>query len=163
MGQRDLESRAVVDTASDGVSRSGHLSRYLPERHISIDKKDFTRSTSGYVQTMAGSLVSATPIISPNLDINIISIREAHRFNLIVEPRDKKLNPIWFDDGTGSRQRVVGSLDLIWRKSNDMSSPPLILRCEVQEHSQSIVLGRSYLDAREKVRGKRKATDNNRT
>ena len=157
MPQHNLEALAAADIANNDTSRSGHLSRYLPGRHISIDKGDFTRSTNGYVETMTGSLVSATALISPNLEINIISIREAHRLDLVVHAADAKRDPTWLDSGTGSGQRSIGWLDLIWRKSNDMTSPPLSLRCEVHEHSQSIVLGRPYAQAKEKVWGKRKA------
>ena len=90
------------------------------------------------------------PFLVSTLACNLISLGEARRLGLDVQPHHER-GGVAFDFGRGAVESSVGRTELLWRGSmeKDGRRPPLAVECEVCENVMvRLVLGRPFIEER---------------
>ncbi|KAL2138780.1 hypothetical protein VTI28DRAFT_6234 [Corynascus sepedonium] len=113
-----------------------------------------THAVTGYISSPTRTCDTpkcTNPFLVPTLACNIISLREARRLGLEVQPPHD--GGVSFDFGEMGAERSVGRTELLWSGSlvNDKRCPPLTVGCEVYENvNVGLVLGQPFLKERKR-------------
>ncbi|KAF6812093.1 hypothetical protein CSOJ01_05374 [Colletotrichum sojae] len=140
-----LMSSAILESI---IVERRELSADSHERIVKLDEK---MSVNGYVTSSTGWKVPATAIVLDSMEDNVISMVEADRLGIIVEPQDDgDIVTLLFNDG--SHTDSVGRARLIWSGGNETaglaSRNRVEVKCQVIKHCHpSLVFGTSFKDA----------------
>lgn len=117
---------------------------------LHINTEGFTTGTTGYIKTSEGTLTRIIAKVAEDLERNLISIVEARRLDLEVQPVEPG-EKVSVDFGGTTKEQTIGTVAFLWRKSPEETGhpPPLRIQCGVCESSQlSLVFGRPFLEAK---------------